>query len=76
MNGEFFGTYSISDFSLSLFLFSVKGLFIVPLEHVFLLQGKGYDIRQHVLACFGGAGGQHACAVARALGMQTAIIHR
>ena len=26
-------------------------------------QGKGYDLRDHVLACFGGAGGQHACAV-------------
>lgn len=25
---------------------------------------------------FGGAGGQHACAVARALGMQTVIIHK
>uniref|UniRef100_A0A452V620 5-oxoprolinase, ATP-hydrolysing n=1 Tax=Ursus maritimus TaxID=29073 RepID=A0A452V620_URSMA len=30
----------------------------------------------HVLACFGGAGGQHACAIARALGMDTVHIHR
>ena len=41
-----------------------------------LLQGKGYDTLQHVLACFGGAGGQHACAVARSLGMSTVFIHR
>lgn len=30
----------------------------------------------HVLACFGGAGAQHACAIARKLGMQTVFIHR
>ena len=30
-----------------------------------LTQGKGFDTRDHVLACFGGAGGQHACAIAR-----------
>lgn len=29
-----------------------------------------------MLACFGGAGGQHACAIARALGMDTVHIHR
>lgn len=30
----------------------------------------------HVLACFGGAGGQHACAIARSLGMRTVFVHR
>ncbi len=29
-----------------------------------------------MLACFGGAGGQHACAIARALGMRTIVVHR
>lgn len=29
-----------------------------------------------MLACFGGAGGQHACAIARALGMSTIFVHR
>ena len=29
-----------------------------------------------MLACFGGAGGQHACAIARSLGMSTVFIHR
>nr|WP_320049738.1 hydantoinase B/oxoprolinase family protein [uncultured Desulfuromonas sp.] len=37
---------------------------------------KGFDLGEHVLACFGGAGGQHACAMARKLGMETIFIHR
>ena len=37
---------------------------------------RGYDVSQYVLACFGGAGGQHACGIADALGMQTIFIHR
>jgi 5-oxoprolinase (ATP-hydrolysing) len=41
-----------------------------------LTQGKGYDTARHALACFGGAGGQHACAIARSLGMATVIIHK
>jgi len=41
-----------------------------------LTQGKGYDTAKHALACFGGAGGQHACAIARSLGMATVIIHK
>ncbi|TUD02850.1 5-oxoprolinase [Bagarius yarrelli] len=40
-----------------------------------LTQAKGHDTSQHALACFGGAGGQHACAIARALGMKTVYIH-
>lgn len=41
-----------------------------------LTQMRGYDVAQHVLACFGGAGGQHACAIARNLGMRTIFVHR
>ncbi|KAH1001014.1 hypothetical protein HUJ04_013277 [Dendroctonus ponderosae] len=41
-----------------------------------LTQGKGYDTSRHALACFGGAGGQHACAIARSLGMSTVFVHR
>ena len=37
---------------------------------------QGYDVAAHVLACFGGAGGQHACAIAAALGMRTIFVHR
>ena len=28
------------------------------------------------MACFGGAGGQHACAIARSLGMNTVYVHK
>ncbi|KAK7866095.1 hypothetical protein R5R35_011613 [Gryllus longicercus] len=41
-----------------------------------LTQAKGYDTARHVLACFGGAGGQHACSIARALGMGTVFVHK
>ncbi|KAG2488023.1 hypothetical protein HYH03_013330 [Edaphochlamys debaryana] len=37
---------------------------------------RGYDAAAHVLGCFGGAGGQHACAIAKALGMSTIFVHR
>lgn len=53
-----------------------------PIERAFCLPAhpsplaQGYDVTQHVLACFGGAGGQHACAIAAALGMRTIFVHR
>ena len=37
---------------------------------------RGFDIKEHVLATFGGAGPQHACAIARALGISKIFIHR
>jgi 5-oxoprolinase (ATP-hydrolysing) len=36
---------------------------------------RGYDVTRYTLQCFGGAGGQHACAVADALGMSTVFVH-
>lgn len=36
---------------------------------------RGYDVTRYALSCFGGAGGQHACLVAEALGMKTIIVH-
>ena len=36
---------------------------------------KGHDVSRFALQCFGGAGGQHACLVADALGMETVFIH-
>jgi len=36
---------------------------------------RGYDVTGYTLCCFGGAGGQHACAVADALGMKRVFIH-
>src|SRR4029077_178807 len=36
---------------------------------------RGYDVTRYALNCFGGAGGQHACLVADALGMTKGLIH-
>lgn len=35
---------------------------------------RGHDVRTHALVVFGGAGGQHACALARQLGIRTLLI--
>jgi 5-oxoprolinase (ATP-hydrolysing) len=35
---------------------------------------KGHDVTRYVLTTFGGAGGQHACAVADALGIRTVLV--
>src|SRR5262249_56978721 len=36
---------------------------------------RGYDVTRYALNCFGGAGGQHACLVADALGITKVLIH-
>lgn len=36
---------------------------------------RGYDVKSYTLSCFGGAGGQHACLVAEALGIEKVHIH-
>ena len=36
---------------------------------------RGYDVTKYTLQCFGGAGGQHACGVADALGMTRVLVH-
>ena len=36
---------------------------------------RGYDVTRYTLQCFGGAGGQHACLVADALGMTKVFVH-
>ena len=36
---------------------------------------RGYDVTRYTLQCFGGAGGQHACLVADALGMERVLVH-
>ncbi|MFD0372354.1 hydantoinase B/oxoprolinase family protein [Streptomyces sp. NPDC127114] len=35
---------------------------------------RGHDVTRYALTCFGGAGGQHACAVADALGVDTVLV--
>ncbi|KAK0591883.1 hypothetical protein LWI29_009714 [Acer saccharum] len=41
-----------------------------------LTEMKGHETKNHSLACFGGAGPQHSCAIARSLGMREVLIHR
>ncbi|GAD95409.1 hypothetical protein ANI_1_1666074 [Paecilomyces variotii No. 5] len=41
-----------------------------------LTEGRGYDARSHRLAVFGGAGGQHACSIARNLGINSVVVHK
>jgi len=41
-----------------------------------LTQMRGFDITKHALCCFGGAGPQHACAMARALGITKVYVHK
>jgi len=36
---------------------------------------RGYDVTAYTLCCFGGAGGQHACLVADALGIDRVLLH-
>ncbi len=36
---------------------------------------RGHDVREHALVCFGGAGAQHACALAAELGMRRVLVH-
>lgn len=39
-------------------------------------EAKGYDVTQHVLAVFGGAGPQHSCSIARSLGITRVVVNR
>ncbi|RDW64243.1 putative hydantoinase b oxoprolinase protein [Coleophoma crateriformis] len=41
-----------------------------------ITEARGFATQAHNLASFGGAGGQHACAIARNLGIQRIIIHK
>ena len=41
-----------------------------------LTQARGYNPKNHILSVFGGAGGQHACAIASDLGIKQILIHK
>ncbi len=45
-----------------------------PIKEISVL--RGFDSKEHILATFGGAGPQHACAIARCLGIGEIFIHR
>ena len=58
-----------------------KGFLQIAVENVAnaikkISVARGYDVSRYALVTFGGAGGQHACAVADALGMDRVFIHR
>ena len=56
------------------FLKVANEVMIRPIREISVM--RGFDIKEHVLACFGGAAAQHACALARELGIGTIFIHR
>ncbi|AGF77469.1 N-methylhydantoinase B/acetone carboxylase, alpha subunit [Desulfocapsa sulfexigens DSM 10523] len=56
------------------FLEVANEVMVRPIREVSVM--RGFDIKEHVLATFGGAGGQHACAIARSLGISSIFIHR
>lgn len=56
------------------FLQVANEVMVRPIREVSVM--RGFDIKEHVLATFGGAGGQHACAIARSLGISTIFVHR
>ena len=41
-----------------------------------LTQNRGFNPKSHILDVFGGAGAQHACAIAKGLGISTVYIHK
>ena len=58
-----------------------EGFLDVAIEHMAqaikkISIARGYDVKDYVLNCFGGAGGQHACLVAQRLGIKTVFLHR
>ncbi|MBN2009177.1 putative hydro-lyase [candidate division KSB1 bacterium] len=46
---------------------------IKPIKEISV--AKGFNIQEYTLCCFGGAGAQHACAIARALGIKRILLH-
>lgn len=57
-----------------------QGFFDVAIAHMAdaitkVSIARGHDVREHALIVFGGAGGQHACAIARALGIRRLVFH-
>jgi len=56
------------------------GFFAVANQHMAeaikkISVARGYDLRGHALMLFGGAAGQHGCALARSLGIETVLVH-
>jgi len=62
--------------SVSCFRFVAVHQYCVSLRPSHASRQRGFDITKHALACFGGAGPQHACAMARSLGITKVFVHR
>ncbi len=56
------------------FLQVANEVMVRPIREVSIM--RGFDSKDHILATFGGAGAQHACAIARILGISSIFIHR
>lgn len=56
------------------FLQVANEVMVRPVREVSVM--RGFDIRRHILSTFGGAGAQHACGIARILGISQIFIHR
>lgn len=57
-----------------------EGFLDIAIEHMAqaikkISVSRGYNVKEYVLNCFGGAGGQHACLVAERLGMERIFLH-
>ncbi len=57
-----------------------EGFLDIAIEHMAqaikkISVARGYDLKEYVLNCFGGAGGQHACLVAERLGINKIFLH-
>ena len=57
-----------------------EGFLNIAVEHMAqaikkISVSRGYNLKEYVLNCFGGAGGQHACLVAERLGMDQIFLH-
>ncbi|MEE8396117.1 MAG: hydantoinase/oxoprolinase family protein, partial [bacterium] len=65
--------YTVEEVALG-FIKAANETMVRPIREISV--ARGYDIKSHVLACFGGAGGQHACEIARSLGIDEIFLHR
>ena len=57
-----------------------EGFLEIAIEHMAqaikkISVSRGYDVKDYVINCFGGAGGQHACLVAERLGVRQILLH-
>lgn len=72
INGAFKTSLSIEEIALG-YIRIANEMMAMAIKEISV--SKGYDVREYALVCFGGAGAQHACDIARILGMKKIIFH-